>query len=330
VTRLELEWGKHHPAVFGVAYRLFGTVADAEDVVQDVWLRASEADLSRVEDLRAWLVTVAARRCYDLLTSARARRETYVGPWLPEPVLTGPDAAEPVMVDDTVTTAMLLVLQQLTPPERVAFVLHHAFELPHEQIAQILGRNTAACRQLASRAARKLRGVAGSAKASRAEQARVLEAYQASREEGDFKQLVELLAPDVVYITDGGGNISAARKPINGAQRVATVLIRAALRWGPEVLVPAQVNGGPGMLVYRRGVLAGSTTFEATDARITTIRTVLNPEKLSRLPSRCAVLRRLPDESDDMRENDNGPATAPDRDRTRGVQSLHRGGPGTA
>jgi RNA polymerase sigma factor (sigma-70 family) len=285
MSRLEQEWDKHHPAVFGVAYRLFGTIADAEDVVQDVWLRASQADLDGVQDLRAWLVTVAARRSYDLLTSARARRETYVGPWLPEPVLTGPDAAEPALVDDTVTTAMLLVLQELTPPERVAFVLHHAFELPHEQIAQILGKSTAACRQLASRATRKLRGAIEPPRVPRAEQARVLEAFRAARGEGDFERLVGLLAPGVVYLTDGGGKISAARKPIIGAERVATVLTRAWKRRGFDVLVPAEVNGEPGLLVYRRGVLAAVTTFEMTYGPITAIRAVLNPEKLSRLPS---------------------------------------------
>ncbi|WP_344880277.1 sigma-70 family RNA polymerase sigma factor, partial [Nonomuraea antimicrobica] len=150
--RLDAEWEQHRPAVFGAAYRLLGSVAEAEDVVQDVWLRAAASDLDDVVDLRAWLVTVAARTSYNVLGSARVRKDGYVGPWLPEPLLTGPDTADRVLVDESVSTAMLLVMRELTPPERVAFVLHDVFELPFEQIAGVLGRSSAACRKLASRA----------------------------------------------------------------------------------------------------------------------------------------------------------------------------------
>ncbi|GAA4307785.1 hypothetical protein GCM10023178_73870 [Actinomadura luteofluorescens] len=151
MSRLDDEWAEHRSAVFGAAYRITGSVADAEDITQDVWLRASaRGSLDDVRDLRAWLLTVAARRAYDVLGSARARRVDYVGPWLPEPLLTGPDAAEPVLVDETVGTAMLIVMEELSPPERVAFVLHQAFEVPYEQIAGVLGRSAAACRQVGS------------------------------------------------------------------------------------------------------------------------------------------------------------------------------------
>ena len=299
-ARLEAEWERHRPAVFGVAYRLLGSVADAEDVVQDVWLRAAGAALDEVADLRAWLITVAARRSYDVLTSARARRVGYVGPWLPEPLLTGPDAAQPVLVDDTVTTAMLLVLEELSPPERVAFVLHHAFEVPYERIAQVLGRSAPATRQLASRARRRLAASGGAAarpsresRASRAERARILDAFRAAYEQGDLAGLVALLAPGVVYTTDGGGQVGAARKHIVGASRVATVIIRVAARLGPSVAVPAEVNGEPGLLTYRAGTLAAVNTFEIADGRITAIRRQLNPRKLSHLHH----ARRLPGES---------------------------------
>ncbi len=151
-------WERHRPAVFGVAYRLLGSVADAEDVTQDVWLRAAGADLGRVEDLRAWLVTVAARRSYDILRSARARRETYVGPWLPEPLLTGPDASQEVLVDESVGTAMLLVMEELSPPERVAFVLHDVFGVEFRRIADVLDASVPGARQLASRARRRVAG----------------------------------------------------------------------------------------------------------------------------------------------------------------------------
>ncbi|WP_433466935.1 sigma-70 family RNA polymerase sigma factor [Spirillospora sp. CA-128828] len=152
----DLDWEAHRPAVFGAAYRLLGSVAEAEDVVQDVWLRASAADRSGVADPRAWLVTIAARLAYNVLKSARVRREEYAGPWLPEPLPTGPDAAERVIVDDSVGTAMLLVMEELTPPERVAFVLHDVFEIPFDQVAGVLGNSSAASRKLASRARRRV------------------------------------------------------------------------------------------------------------------------------------------------------------------------------
>ncbi|MFC6935076.1 sigma-70 family RNA polymerase sigma factor [Actinomadura yumaensis] len=216
MDRLAEEWAAHRPAVFGAAYRITGSVADAEDVVQDTWLRAaSRGSLDDVRDLRAWLVTVAARRAYDVLGSARARRVDYVGPWLPEPLLTGPDAAEPVLVDDTVGTAMMLVLEELSPPERVAFVLHQAFEVPYERIAEVLGRSAAACRQLASRARRKV-AAAEPPKAPRAERDRVLAAFRAAYESGDAAGLLAVLDPDATYTTDGGGKVFAARRVMRG------------------------------------------------------------------------------------------------------------------
>jgi RNA polymerase sigma-70 factor (ECF subfamily) len=295
-ARLDAEWARHRPAVFGAAYRLLGSVADAEDVTQDVWLRAAQASLDEVVDLRAWLVTVAARRSYDILTSARARRESYVGPWLPEPLLTGPDAAEPVLLDDTVTTAMLLLLEELTPAERVAFVLHHAFELPYERIGQVLGTSAAAGRQLASRARRKLArspqaaGAAGpaadaAAAPTRSERALILSAFRAAYERGDVAGLVSLLAPDVVYTTDGGGEVRAARKRIVGASRVAAVFAHFAARHGLFDLVPAEINGEPGLLLVRDDEIYSADTFALRDGRITEMRRVLNPAKLSHVRS---------------------------------------------
>ncbi|MEU6035331.1 RNA polymerase sigma factor SigJ [Actinomadura sp. NPDC047616] len=286
-ARLDAEWPEHRPAVFGAAYRITGSVADAEDVTQDVWLRAAAAgSLDEVRDLRAWLVTVAARRAYDLLTSARARRESYVGPWLPEPLLTGPDAAEPVLVDDTLGVAMLMVLERLSPPERVAFVLRRAFDVPYEQIAEALGRTPAACRQLASRAGRKIAAAGPSAtarrRASRAEHERVLAAFRAASQNGDGAELLALLDPDATYVTDGGGRAFAARKVIAGAGRVATVLVRVAAKFAFR-LVPAEINGEPGLLVYRDGQLVGADMIEVADGRVTAVRRVLNPDKLAGL-----------------------------------------------
>ncbi|GAA4614180.1 RNA polymerase sigma-70 factor [Actinoallomurus liliacearum] len=276
------EWAEHRPAVFGVAYRLLGTVADAEDVAQDVWLRAAAADLSQVADVRAWLVTVSARRSYDILRSARVRREAYVGPWLPEPLLTGPDAAEPVLVDESVGTAMLLVMEELTPPERVAFVLHDVFEVPFDEVAGVLGNTPAASRQLASRARRRAAAAKERPRATRPERERVLTAFRAAYETGDLEGLVKLLHPDVVYVTDGGGKVSAARKLIVGGRKVAEVLERVRARWALGHAVPCEIGGEPALAIFRDGAVAVIDTFDiAADGRILAIRRVLNPEKLT-------------------------------------------------
>lgn len=288
--RLAEEWRRHRPAVFGVAYRILGSVADAEDVTQDVWLRAAGARLEEVRDLRAWLVTVAARRSYDLLTSARARHEDYIGPWLPEPLLTGPDAAEPVLVDDLVGTAMLLVLRELSPPERIAFVLRQAFDVPYDRIGRVLDRSPAACRQLVSRARRRIaaRMRGNGPRASRAERERVMAAFRAAHEKGDTAALASLLDPEAVYITDGGGEVFAARKPIVGNVRIAETLLRVARRPVPAALVPAEVNGEPGLLVYRDGRLVAVDTAEIAAGRIVAYRRVLNPRKLRGIRPRGA------------------------------------------
>ncbi|MBT2209497.1 MULTISPECIES: RNA polymerase sigma factor SigJ [Actinomadura] len=290
-SRLDDEWDRHRPAVFGVAYRVTGSVADAEDIVQDVWLRAAaQESLDDVRDLRAWLVTVAARRAYDVLGTARARRVDYVGPWLPEPLLTGPDIADKVLVDDTVGTAMMLVLEELSPPERVAFVLRRAFDVPYEQIAEVLGKSPAACRQLASRAGRKVAAARPARPPSRTERERVLTAFRAAYEKGDATALMELLDPDATYTTDGGGKVFAARKIIRGAARVAAILLRVG-RQKSVRFTPAEVNGEPALLVLGAIGPGGPgghrvraiDTVEIENGRITAYRRVINPDKLPTL-----------------------------------------------
>ncbi|WP_165986604.1 RNA polymerase sigma factor SigJ [Streptomyces sp. YIM 98790] len=282
--RLAAEWERHRPAVFGVAYRLLGSVADAEDVTQDVWLRAAGADLERVTGLRAWLVTVAARRAYDILRSARARRETYVGPWLPEPLLTGPDAAEAVLVDESVSTAMLLVMEELSPPERVAFVLHDVFGVEYARIAGVLGGSVPAARQHASRARRRVAGARESApRASRAERERVLAAFRAAYLAGDLAALVRLLHPDAVYLTDGGGEVAAARKPILGGERVAMVMLRVARRLPPPRIERVEAGGEAALLFLRQGRVFSLDTVAVGHGLITAYRRVLAPSKLARL-----------------------------------------------
>ncbi|AQZ70203.1 RNA polymerase subunit sigma-24 [[Actinomadura] parvosata subsp. kistnae] len=284
--RLREEWESHRPAVFGAAYRLLGSVAEAEDVVQDVWLRAAAAsdDLERVVDLRAWLITVAARTSYNVLKSARVRREDYVGPWLPEPLLTGPDAAGPVLVDESVGTAMMVVMRELAPPERVAFVLHDVFGLPFEQIAEVLGKSVPATRKLASRArARVAAAREREPEAARGERERVVAAFRAASQAGDLARLVAVLHPDVVYVADGGGRTTAARVPVRGRDRLASMLAWIEGRRPAERIEPIEVGGQPALVTYRDGVPVWVDTFEIRDGRIVTIWRVVNPDKLRHL-----------------------------------------------
>ncbi|MEV5169985.1 RNA polymerase sigma factor SigJ [Streptomyces flaveolus] len=281
---LAAEWERHQPAVFGVAYRLLGSVADAEDVAQDVWLRAAGADLRDIGDLRAWLVTVAARRSYDILKSARFRRETYVGPWLPEPLLTGADAAQPVLVDESVSSAMLLIMEELSPPERVALVLHDVFGLEFGRIADVLGVSAPGARQLASRARRRVaRARQSTPQASKTERQRILTVFRAAYEAGDLAGLVRLLHPDAVYVTDGGGKVPAARKLIHGGERVAEVMVRTGRQWHPDRIDFVEVGGEPALVFHREGRVYSVDTVQITDGLITAYRRVINPEKLVRV-----------------------------------------------
>jgi RNA polymerase sigma factor (sigma-70 family) len=279
----EADWEAHRPAVFGAAYRILGTVAEAEDVTQEVWLRAAEADLSEVRDLRAWLVTVAARTSYNVLQSARVRRESYVGPWLPEPLLTGPDAAAQVLIDESVSTAMLVVMETLTPAERVALVLHDVFDLPFDRIAEVLGSTPAASRKLASRARARVAAVEERPRASKAETERVLRAFKAAADAGDMAGLIELLHPEVVYVGDGGGKVPAARRPVRGGEPIAMLTIRSIEIRRPDAFGIIEVNGQPALATYRAGELVWLDTVEIADGRITALRRLANPDKLAHL-----------------------------------------------
>ncbi len=277
------DWESHRPAVFGAAYRILGSVAEAEDVTQEVWLRAAAADLSEVRELRAWLVTVAARTSYNVLKSARVRRETYVGPWLPEPLLTGPDAADQVLMDELVSTALLVVMETLTPAERVALVLHDVFDFPFGQIAEVLGGTPAASRKLASRARTRVAAVEQRPRASRAETERVLRAFKAAADVGDLAGLVALLDPAAVYVGDGGGKVTAARRPVRGAETIALLLVRQIEIRRPDAFGIIEVNGCPALATYRGGRLVWLDTVEIADGRITAWRRLVNPAKLAHL-----------------------------------------------
>lgn len=283
-TRLtDAEWKSHRSAVFGAAYRILGTVSEAEDVAQEVWLRAVTADSSEVRDLRAWLVTLSARLSYNVLNSARVRRESYIGAWLPEPLLTGPDTADRVLMDESVSTAMLVVMETLTPAERVALVLHDVFDFPFGRIADVLGNTSAASRKLASRARARIAQVEARPPASRDETERVLRAFKAAADAGDMARLIELLHPEAVYVADGGGKVTAARRPVNGADPIALLMIRQTEIRRPDAFRIIEVNGGPALATYRGGVLVWLDTIEIAGGQITTFRRLVNPEKLAHI-----------------------------------------------
>ena len=280
---LAAELARHRDFLIGVAYRLLGSMHAAEDVVQDAYLRAERAGTDEVREPRAWMTRIVTRLALDELRSARGRREAYVGPWLPEPLVAsvdeGADPADRVTLDDQVSLALLTVLQTLSPPERAVYVLHEAFGVPLHEVARIVGRTPDACRQLASRARRHVQERAPRFDADPDERARVVEAFKVAAEQGDFDTLAGLLDEAVVVRADGGGVVTAARKPITGRERALRTF--AAGRRGVQdfSVRTILVNGDPGLLLRADGQLA-VLAFVVADGRITHIDIVANPDKL--------------------------------------------------
>ncbi|WP_442818241.1 RNA polymerase sigma-70 factor [Streptomyces sp. NBC_01727] len=278
----------HRNLLFTVAYEMLGSAADAEDVLQETWLRWAGVDLDTVRDQRAYLVRIATRQALSHLRTLVRRKESYVGPWLPEPLLTAPDVAEDVELADSVSMAMLLVLETLAPTERAVFVLREVFDLGYDEIAEAVDKSPAAVRQIAHRArahvaARRPRGVA-----SAAETRRTVEAFQQAVETGDLQRLLDILAPHVVLLTDGGGVVQAALAPVVGADQVAHVLGRIAAAMS---LQPTQVNGDPALIVRLGGEIDTVMAMRIDDGLVTGLYAVRNPEKLSHL-ERETTLRR--------------------------------------
>jgi len=274
----------HRNLLFTAAYELLGSAADAEDVVQETWLRWVDVDLDTVRDQRAYLVRIATRQALGRLRTLGRRRESYVGPWLPEPLLTTPDVAEDVALADSVSMAMLLVLETLTPTERAVFLLREVFALEYDEIADAVDKSAAAVRQIAHRArshvaARRPRGVVSAAETKDA-----LGAFQRAIETGDLQSLVDVLAPDVGMLSDGGGVKQALLRPISGANRVARMLGLGLPRLVGEVSVEAvQINGGPALIIRIDDEIDSVVAARIDDGRITGLYVVRNPEKLSRL-----------------------------------------------
>ena len=288
----------HRGLMFAVAYRMLGTISDAEDAVQDAWLRWSAAPRTDVADPRAYLARVVTSTALNRLRSVRARREAYVGPWLPEPLLTdaGPDAAERAELAESVSVAMLVVLESLTPEERAVFVLREVFGFEHAEIGAALGRSAPAVRQLAHRAREHVQARRPRFDVDWDQQREVTERFLAAAGGGDIEALMTVLAPDVTLLTDGGGKARAALRPITGARKVARFLTAIATRpyMGIEVadisLEPAEINGSPGTLITGAGRAIAALTLTVSGGRVTAVQLVANPDKLTAI----AAGRTLP------------------------------------
>jgi RNA polymerase sigma-70 factor (TIGR02957 family) len=282
----------HRNLLFTVAYEMLGSATDAEDVLQESWLRWAGVDLDTVRDERAYLVRIVTRQALDRLRVLSRRKESYVGPWLPEPLLTGSDVAEDVELADSVSMAMLLVLETLGPVERAVFVLREVFGLEYDEIAEAVDKSPAAVRQIAYRArshiaARRPRGTV-----SLAESRVALRAFQRAIETGDLQSLLDVLAPDVVALGDGGGVRHALLRPVVGASKVAALM--SAWWWSgsdQRSVEPVQINGHPGLRVRIDGEVDGVLAVRVENGRITGLYGVRNPEKLSRVEQETVVSR---------------------------------------
>jgi len=281
---------RHRRLLFTVAYEMLGSASDAEDVVQETWLRWDGVDQATVRDPRAYLVRIVTRQALNRLRTLARRREDYVGEWLPEPLLTSPDVAADVELAESVSIAMLTVLETLGPAERAVFVLREVFDTPYDEIAEAVGKSPAAVRQIAHRAREHVAARRPRTAVSTTEQQEVVDRFLAAVRNGDLQGLLEVLAPDVVVVADGGGLVQAAMRPITGAQRVARFLVGAA-RIEDFDTRTIWLNGSPGARIDIDGELDTVVSATVEDGRITHLYAIRNPHKLAAL-RRVAELTR--------------------------------------
>lgn len=278
----------HRSLLFTVAYEMLGSAADAEDVVQETWLRWSAADREEVRDARAYLVRITTRLALNRLRTLARQRESYVGPWLPEPLETVPDVADDVALAESVSTAMLLVLETLGSTERAVFVLREVFDVPYEEIAAAVDRTPENVRQIARRARAHVAARRPRTQVTAAERTEVVSRFQRAVAEGDLQQLLDVISPDVVLVSDGGGKVSAARRPIEGRDKVLRFLsavmpadVRMETQW---------VNGELGLVFREAGVITSVATAVVENGVVTTMHIVRNPDKLQ-LPGPVSLSR---------------------------------------
>nr|WP_306875508.1 RNA polymerase sigma-70 factor [Streptosporangium brasiliense] len=291
----------HRNLLFTVAYEMLGSAADAEDILQETWLRWVKVDLGQVHDQRAYLVRITTRQSLNRLRTMKRRKETYVGPWLPEPLLTAPDVAEDAELAESVSMALMLVLESLSPTERAVFVLREVFDVSYEEIAAAVDKSPAAVRQIAHRARRHVDARRPREAVSPSQARAALETFQRALETRDLQALLDVLAPEVVLMSDGGGIKQAAPRPITGADKVARFIVggigkfvvggtgkaQAALTGDPTM-----VNGNLALLLRVDGELDGVLAIRVEDARISGLYYVRNPQKLTRVASETPLTLR--------------------------------------
>jgi RNA polymerase sigma-70 factor (TIGR02957 family) len=280
----------HRSLLFTVAYEMLGSAADAEDVLQESWLRWADVDQAQVQEPRAYLIRIVTRQALNRLRTVSRRREEYVGEWLPEPLLTSPDIAEDVELAESVSIAMLTVLETLGPTERAVFVLREVFELPYDEIAEAIGKSAAAVRQIARRAREHVAARRPRVRVSRSEQQSVVERFLVALRTGQLQDLMEVMAPDVVLIADGGGLVTAARVPIRGAEVVAKLMARVNQVVGALEITTVWLNGAPAARIDMDGDPT-VVSLVVENGRVTRIYAIRNPLKLTRLQEPAALSR---------------------------------------
>jgi RNA polymerase sigma-70 factor (TIGR02957 family) len=280
----------HRSLLFTVAYEMLGSAADAEDVLQESWLRWADVDQAQVRDPRAYLIRVVTRQALNRLRTLARSREEYVGEWLPEPVLTSPDVAEDVELAESVSIAMLTVLETLGPAERAVFVLREVFEMPYGEIAEAVGKSAGTVRQIARRAREHVAARRPRVRVSRSEQQAVVERFLAALRTGQLQELMEVMAPDVVMIADGGGLVAAARAPIHGAQVVAKLLARVSRVLAGLETTTVWLNGAPAVRIESDDRVT-ALSFVVENGAITRIYAIANPRKLTRLRELAELAR---------------------------------------
>jgi RNA polymerase sigma factor (sigma-70 family) len=282
---LAQQFEQHRPHLRQIAYRMLGSLSDTDDAVQEAWLRLARAETSAVDNLGGWLTTVVGRVCLDMLRTRNSRREDYVGSWLPEPIVSIDDSATPeeeALIADSVGLALLVVLETLTPSERLAFVLHDMFAVPFDEIATIIGKSPAATRQLASRARRRIRGVPVGDEVDIALQRELIDAFLAASRAGDFDALVNVLDRNVVFRADAGLDSARARGPIQGAEAVAERILQQGRPFA-GLARHALVNGNAGLVVGKPGTPIAVVSFTISHERIAAIDLITDDDKLRRL-----------------------------------------------
>ncbi|BCY08037.1 RNA polymerase sigma-70 factor [Actinoplanes sp. L3-i22] len=283
----------HRNLLFTVAYEMLGSAADAEDVLQETWLRWVDIDHDHIQDPRAYLVRITTRQSLNRLRTVTRRRESYVGPWLPEPMLTTPDVAEDVELAESVSIALMLVLETLSPTERAVFVLREAFDVPYGEIAEAVGKTPAAVRQIAHRARLHVDERRPRTPVPASEARAVLDSFRRALDTGDLQRLMDVLAPDLVLIADGGGIKQASVRPVTGANKVARYLLGGIGKTVETVTVEIVLaNGHPALLLRLNGELDGILAVRVEAGRIAGMYYVRNPEKLSHARAATPLSRR--------------------------------------